>query len=498
MYTTIIENQDITHKLLDLLKVYQTLANLNANESQLKATTTQANLVSKFLTFCNKDNILPQLPQYINKSQQLLASLNNNSDDLTKISLSIHKFLDTLITNHGHISASLLNNHSFTVGGNLASTPGKIIYQNALIELIQYRPTTNKVYVNPILFIPSWINKYYVLDLKPENSLVQWLIAQGFTVFMISWVNPNLTLAQKNWENYLLEGPIAALNIINQQIPYQVHMVGYCLGGTLLACVLAYLQQQNDPRILTATYLNTLLDFSQSNPLTTWFNNEQLTWLNNLVNNNKILDARLLDLFFIMLRPFDFLWQTFIDNYLLEPRKSSMDLLFWNADATNVSQKMANDLINNLYIKNSLFQANKLIINSIPIDLTKITTPIFAVASEKDHIIPWQSSYNSMYLQQSNITFILAKAGHIAGIINPPPNNKYGFFTTSYSYQPPEKWRQTADFQQTSWWPTWKQWLISKNTNQLASNKRDLSKYQHLVNAPGTYVQQKFLLKSAI
>ena len=420
--------------------------------------------------------------------------INNTTEDNSILVLNgFNDFLEDLIRNKGHLSASITNKANFKVGENLAITPGKIIYQNELMQLIQYLPTTSTVYEKPILFIPPWINKYYILDLTPEKSLVRWLISQGFTVFMISWRNPDARMAEKDWGNYLLEGPMAALDAITKITNCSsVHLVGYCIGGTLLACALAYMQHNNDHRAASGSYFTTLLDFASPGEFGAFIDKQQLTLLKHIIDSKGYLDGKLLDIAFNMLRPNALVWPCFIKNYLLKQKPKAFDLLFWNADPTNLPKKMANFYLQNMYLKNMLKTPNEININNTPINLNKISIPTFFISAERDHIAPWQSTYAGVKLHNnSKVTFVLSEPGHVAGIINPPKHNKYSFKTNKHTYDTAEQWLQTAAKHEGSWWPFWKQWLVTHSKLRIKPEKHAIPETAIIENAPGTYVLKR-------
>lgn len=404
-----------------------------------------------------------------------------------------NEFLTDLIKNKGHLSLTLTDQQAFKVGTTIATTPGKIIYQNELMQLIQYLPTTDTVYAQPILFIPPWINKYYILDLTPEKSMVKWLVAQGFTVFMISWVNPDEKLAHKDWEHYLLEGPMAALDIITKVTKCSaVHLAGYCIGGTLLASTLAYMQSNNDARAASGSYFATLLDFLLPGPLGAFASEILLPTIKHGLENTGYLDGKLLDLVFNMLRPVELIWPAFVNNYLLKQKPKAFDILFWNADPTHMPKQVANFYLQNMYLNNVLTIPNSIRINNTPINLNKISAPVFFAAAENDHIAPWRSTYAGIKLHNgSQATFVLAGAGHVVGIINPPGKNKYNFKTNKHTYYSAEQWLQTANTNDGSWWPYWKQWLTNSNKQQIVAAKHHIPNTAIIEDAPGTYVLKR-------
>ncbi len=405
----------------------------------------------------------------------------------------IKNCLNDLVANNGYFNIKTNNLEEFTIGKNLAITPGKIIYQNDLIELIQYLPTTEKIYKVPLLIIPPCINKYYILDLSPENSLVKWLVDLGFTVYMISWVNPGPELSNKNFSDYMIDGPLKAIDIITKNNSCStVHTVGYCIGGTLLSCMLSYMEQLKDHRIISATHFMSLLDFSNLGDINIFVNEAILNFLENLMNNKGYLDGRLLQMVFNSLRPNDLIWPYFINNYLLDKPLKAFDVLYWNSDSTNLPAQMYNFYLRNLCFKNLLQKPNGITINNIPINLNKVNVPIFSVAGEKDHITPWKSVYAGAQLYKSQSQFVLSSSGHVKGLINPPADHKYSFRINNKMPKNPEEWLKTSKEHPGSWWNYWTNWLTSINSEQVAVKNLGLKNNINILrDAPGSYVLKR-------
>lgn len=406
-------------------------------------------------------------------------------------------YLEDLVLNNGKLNVRMTDLKAFEVGGNLAVTPGKVIFQNDLIQLIQYEPATAQVYKTPILFTPPWINKYYVLDLSRQNSLVKWLVEQGYTVFMISWVNPDAEMAQKEFSDYMLEGPVQALNVITKKVGCEsVHMVGYCIGGTLLACTLAYLKSKGDTQVASATFLMSLLSFTNPGELGVFFDEPQIEALESLMQNEGYLNGHLLDIAFNTLRPNDLIWPYYINRYLLGKPPKPFDLLYWNADSSNQPYKMYSFYLRNMYMNNLLQKPGGITLDNVPIDLSTITTPTFFLASETDHITLWRSIYSGLHLLGGPVKFILSESGHVRGVVNPPAQNKYGYWINDtfvqaqdYYTHSSKVWLETSERCEGSWWPFWVNWLVQQDDQQVPA--RPINPSMVIEDAPGSYVKKR-------
>jgi polyhydroxyalkanoate synthase subunit PhaC len=378
---------------------------------------------------------------------------------------------------------------AFSLGENIAATPGAVIYQNDLMQLIQYEAKTEKVYEKPLLIIPPWINKYYVLDLSHDNSWVNWLLKKGYTVFMISWVNPNKSHAHKNFEDYLLEGPIAALSEI-EKITGQVgvNAVGYCIGGTLLACALSYLSYHKQcHRIISGTYLTTLLDFSEPGDLGIFMDEKQISHLEEKIKKTGYLDGKTMANLFNILKANDLIWSSYIKRYLSGEKLSALDILFWNADSTHLPAAMQRFYLRSMYLDNQLIQPGTMKLAGTPIHLQSIQNPVYFLATEQDHIVPWESAYKGIHLHSGPTTFVLGGSGHIAGVVNPPHKQKYYYYTQTRKHKSAKLFKKHARFHQGSWWENWAYWVreySGKLINPLALNKANC-----IEKAPGTYVK---------
>lgn len=440
------------------------------------------------------DGIAPQNFLTINP-ELIYSTIENLGKNLFNC---IERFLTDLINNHGYFQVKTTDFTAFTVGKNLATTPGKVIFKNDLMELIRYTPTTNTVYQTPLLFIPPFINKYYILDLSENNSLVKWLVNQGIVVYMISWVNPQADLAHKKFSDYLIDGPLKAIDIITKlNLHPKVHLAGYCVGGTLLSCVLSYMQKNKDNRVLSATHFMSLVDFSNLGNIGALINESSLDLLELLINKKGYLDGRLLSMAFSALRPADLIWPYIINHYLLNKRLKALDILYWNSDLTNLPAKMYIFYLRTMCFQNKLMKPGSIKLNGVTINLNSIKVPIFCVAGDTDHITVWQSVYNGAKLYGGSVEFILSGSGHIKGIINPPADQKYSFRTnndsTNINNLTPEQWLQGSIKHSGSWWPYWLKWIVKLNSKKikvknLQAKIRDLS---NAPDAPGSYVLKR-------
>jgi polyhydroxyalkanoate synthase len=398
--------------------------------------------------------------------------------------------LDDIQQRRSLLNIKLTDPDSFKIGKDIACTPGKVIFQNDLMQLIQYNATTDKIYQYPILIMPPWINKYYILDLQQENSLVKWLIDQGFTVFMISWVNASSKQRNKQFSDYMLEGPLRALKIIEKITgEKKSNVLGYCIGGTLLSCTLAYLAQTNDSRIHSATFLTTLLDFSEPGELGTFTDEKQINIIEKTMQSKGYFDGNIMAAIFNSLRVNDLIWSAFVNQYLKGQSQKSFDLLYWNSDAVNIAENVHSFYLRNMYLENNLIKSGKIELATIPIDLSKIKTPSYFLAAQDDHIAPWTSCFKSQKYLNGSKKFVLTTSGHVAGVINPPHRKKYGYWTHSKNIIDPIKYLEKATFHEGSWWNDWVIWL-KKYSGEIHSVKKLNLKARKIVEkAPGSYVK---------
>ena len=381
---------------------------------------------------------------------------------------------------------------AFELGKNVAVTPGKVIFQTELMQLIQYAPTTEQVYQRPLLVIPPWINKYYILDLQPKNSFIRYALDQGFTVFVISWVNPDADHANKTFEDYMVEGPLAALDAIAQATGERdANVVGYCLGGTLLAAMLAYLAEKQDRRIKAATFLASLTDFEDPGELGVFIDEEQLAAMDESMARRGYLEGREMATTFNMLRANDLIWSFVINNYLMGKEPFPFDLLYWNSDSTRMPYAMHSFYLRRFYQENRLIEPGGISLCGVPIDLRKIRLPVYMLSTREDHIAPWASTYAATRLYRGKTTFVLAGSGHIAGIINPPSVEKYGYWTNEALPADPADWLEGAAQHAGSWWPHWRDWSAAHAGKKIAARHPGDGALTPIEDAPGSYVRAR-------
>jgi polyhydroxyalkanoate synthase len=434
----------------------------------------------QFVDAIAPSNFLMTNPEVIratleSRGQNLVSGLKNLLDDMER--------------GKGRLAINMTDPAAFRIGENVAATPGKVVYRNDLIELIQYAPTTETVKRRPLLIIPPWINKYYILDLRPRNSFIAWAVGRGHTVFVISWVNPDERLAAKSFDDYLREGPLAALDAMEAATGERTaNVIGYCLGGTLLACALAFMTAKRDARVKSATYLVTMVDFAEAGELSVFIDEEQLTALEERMSNKGYLEARDMHTTFNMLRANDLIWSFVVNNYLLGKSPLPFDLLYWNADSTRMPAAMHSFYLRKMYQQNKLAEPGGITIAGVPIDLRKIKTPAFILSTREDHIAPWRSTYAATRLYAGPVKFVLSASGHIAGVVN-PPGGKYGHWENENNPPTPEEWLATATQHEGSWWPLWERWVARYAGGNVPARRPGDGKLPPLEDAPGSYVK---------
>ena len=392
------------------------------------------------------------------------------------------------------INVTMTDRTAFKVGENIAVTPGSVVFENELMQLIQYAPSTEKVFKTPLLVVPPWINKYYVLDLRQENSLIKWLVDQGHSVFLISWRNPGPEQRDLTWADYMQMGPIAAMEAIEQAVGEKsVNLLSYCVGGTLAASTVAYLTSTRRGRkVRSVTYMATLQDFRDPGELGVFLSEPVLSGLEQKLEQDGYLDGRVMAYSFNLLRENDLFWSFYINNYLKGDAPAPFDLLYWNTDGTNLPAGTHGWYLRHLYRENRLVEPNGIELDGVKIDLRKISTPSYFVSTREDHIAKWNSTYYGALLPKGPVTFVLGGSGHIAGIVNPPHKNKYGFWTNDELPDDHEAWLEGAEAHEGSWWPHWQAWMTDNGyadaEKMVAARQPGDGELDILEPAPGRYV----------
>ncbi len=385
----------------------------------------------------------------------------------------------------GDLRISMTDESAFQLGRNVATSPGKVVYQNDLMQLIQYQPAAGQVYRRPLVIIPPWINKYYILDLRESNSFIRWAVHQGHTVFVISWVNPDAKLADKGFDDYMLEGPLAALDAVERATgEREVNFIGYCLGGTLLGATLAYLAAKKDERVKSATFFVSLLDFSQPGELGVFIDEAQVESLERKMNERGYLEGSEMASTFNLLRANDLVWSFVVNNYLLGKDPFPFDLLYWNADSTRMPARMHSFYLRNMYIKNAMARPGGISLAGVPIDLSKVTLPSYFISTVEDHIAPWKTTYKGSRYLGGAVRFVLGGSGHIAGIVNPPAAKKYHYWTNDGHPESADQWLATATQHSGSWWEDWQKWIDTQNGPERVPAR---TPQNALEDAPGSY-----------
>jgi polyhydroxyalkanoate synthase len=393
---------------------------------------------------------------------------------------------------HGNLKIRQSDPGVFEVGRNLALTPGKVVFQNELIQLLQYEATTPEVLKAPLLIVPPWINKFYILDLTPEKSFIKWCVDNGITVFVVSWVNPDAKLAEKSFEQYMRDGVIAALDAVEAATgERQVHTIGYCVGGTLLAITLAYLAAKQDNRVFSATLFTAQVDFTYAGDLMVFVDKERVAQLEEQMKEQGYLDASNMTTAFNLLRSNDLIWPYVINNYMRGKNPYAFDILFWNSDATRMPAANHSFYLRNCYLDNNLSR-KKMQIAGVTLDLGDVKVPIYNLATREDHIAPAKSVLYGSQFFGGPVKFVLAGSGHIAGVVNPPGKPKYQYWTGS----PPagsdvDKWLATAQEHPGSWWPDWLEWIKAQGAETVPARTIGGGKLAPIEDAPGSYVKVK-------
>lgn len=403
----------------------------------------------------------------------------------------LENLVSDLEANDGNLQVTLADKDAFCVGENLATTKGSVVFRNRLFELIQYAPTTQAVHDTPLVIFPPWINKFYVLDLKEKNSLIKWIVDQGYTLFVVSWVNPNASYCDVGMDDYVTDGYLKAFEIAKDICGTEtVNAVGYCIGGTTLSLTLALMAQRGDTSVSAATLFTTMTDFSDQGEVGVFLSDDFVDGIEEEISEKGVLDAYFMSRTFSFLRSNDLIYGPAIKSYMMGQAPPAFDLLYWNGDSTNLPGRMAIEYLRGLCQDNK-FATDGFEICGNAVTLSDIQTPIFAIGCETDHIAAWDASLIGVSQMGSNERhFILSESGHIAGIVNPPSKKKYGHYTSNDMTQPPDVWKDNAEFKAGSWWTRWESWLSSKSGNKVTARSEGSETYPILMAAPGTYVME--------
>ena len=416
----------------------------------------------------------------------LRATIESRGENLLN---GLKNLLDDLERGKGRLAIKMTDMEAFRIGENIAVTPGKVVYQNDLMQLIQYEPTTEKVKRRPLLIIPPWINKFYILDLRPGNSFIRWAVVAGPHGICDLLGQPGRAARRQDLRRLHAEGPLAALDAIEQATGERdANVIGYCLGGTLLASTLAYMAVKRDNRIKSATYLVTMVDFAEAGELSVFIDEEQLAALEERMNAKGYLEGRDMATTFNMLRANDLIWSFVVNNYLLGKSPFPFDLLYWNADSTRMPAAMHSFYLRNMYQENLLVKPGGITLDGVPIDLRKIKTPSFLLSTREDHIAPWRSTYAATQTLSGPVKFVLSASGHIAGVVN-PPGGKYGHWENDNNPPTPEEWLATATATPDSWWPVWERWISQYAGGEVPARHPGDGKLKPIEDAPGSYVK---------
>ena len=416
----------------------------------------------------------------------LRATLSSNAQNLVR---GMDMLAEDITAGGGHLKIRQSDTGMFEVGRNLATTPGKVVFQNDLMQLIQYAPATKTVLKVPLLIVPPWINKFYILDLTPEKSFVKWCVEQGLTVFVVSWVNPDGQLAKKSFEDYMREGPLAALDAIKAATGEdEAHAIGYCVGGTMLAATLAYMAAKEDHRVKSATMFAAQVDFTYAGDLKVFVDEGQLQALERRMEGQGYLEGSNMALTFNMLRSNDLVWPYIIGNYLKGQPPAAFDLLFWNSDSTRMPAANHSFYLRNCYLNNALSRG-EVTLDGEALDLGKITLPIYNLATSEDHIAPAKSVFLGSKFFGGNVKYVLAGSGHIAGVVNPPAKGKYQYWTGGPPTGNLDTWMRGAKEHAGSWWGNWLDWIKEQDSSEVTARKPGGAKLKPIENAPGSYVR---------
>jgi polyhydroxyalkanoate synthase subunit PhaC len=417
----------------------------------------------------------------------LRETISSNAENLVR---GMQMLAEDVAAGQGQLRIRQSDSANLNVGEQLANTPGKVVFQNDLMQLIQYQPSTESVLRTPLLIVPPWINKFYILDLTAKKSFIKWCVDQGLTVFVISWINPTKELGEKTFDDYMKEGPLAAMDAIEKVTgEMKVHTMGYCVGGTLLASTLAWLAEKRRVRATSATFLAAQVDFTHAGELLVFVDEEQISALEREMNRAGVLDGSKMAMAFNMLRSNDLIWSYVVSNYLKGKQPSAFDLLHWNADATRMPAANHSYYLRNCYLENRLSSGTMVLDNTL-LDLSKIKVPIYNLATREDHIAPADSVLYGSQFFGGPVRFVLAGSGHIAGVVNPPSSGKYQYWTNEKRHSETiTDWLKDAEEHAGSWWPDWRQWIETADGELMPARAVGTAALPPIEDAPGSYVR---------
>jgi polyhydroxyalkanoate synthase len=465
---------------------------LKSTVSQLDGMSEHEKRKAEFFTQQFIDAIAPTNFPVLNP-EVVEATIESKGENLLK---GMRNLLDDLDRGHGALAIRQADLDHFRLGENIATSPGKVVFQNEIFQLIQYDPRTDEVAKRPLLIFPPWINKFYILDLQPENSFIRWAVEQGRTVFVVSWINPGPELANKTFEDYVIEGCFAALDAVRLATgEEEVDAIGYCIGGTMLSIALALMARRGDRRIRTATFFTAQADFVESGDLLLFVDDAQLDAIEKQMDAaGGVLEGRAMATTFNMLRSNDLIWSFVIDNYMKGKDPAKFDLLYWNSDATRMPKGVHLFYLREFYQKNRL-AAGEMVIDGELLDLTAVDIPVFMQAGETDHIAPHNSVYRTARLfaagEKRDVTYMLAGSGHIAGVINHPSKGKYHHSVNTALPETLDEWKAHAERRPGSWWPYWIDWLNAHSPGKAPARWPGDGDLAPIEDAPGSYVRVK-------
>jgi polyhydroxyalkanoate synthase len=417
----------------------------------------------------------------------LRTTVQSNGDNLVR---GMKMLAEDIEAGNGQLRIRQSDPGNLEVGVNMATTPGKVIYQNEIMQLIQYQPSTGSVLRTPLLIVPPWINKFYILDLRPEKSFIKWCVDEGLTVFVISWVNPDKRLGGKTFDDYMKEGPLAAMDVIEHATgELKVHTMGYCVGGTLLAATLAWLAEKRRVRVTSATFLAAQVDFTHAGDLMVFVDEEQIAALEHEMQAAGVLEGSKMAMAFNMLRSNDLIWSYVVNNYLKGKQPAAFDLLHWNSDATRMPAANHSFYLRNCYLENKLSSGTMVLDNTL-LDLSKVKVPVYNLATREDHIAPADSVLYGSQFFGGPVKYVLSGSGHIAGVVNPPAAGKYQYWTNDSSHDATlDDWLKGAQEHSGSWWPDWRSWLANIDAEEVPARPVGSEALPPIEDAPGSYVR---------